>query len=251
MKWLLCCTLLCFSVVKAELKLLVVGDSLTPVKFVVLPFTYQGSGLSPAVAVEDHIVKALSSTGLFSMPYRYDQPANINNMEAWQFTGIRYVLQGQLVEAENMLNLRLSINDTLGLQPTISTVILNPEQLTLSSQMFADQLYRSLFYATFTNDTEKQYLANENPKLTRYLNQLVVTFKAAWISNQVKGSCTVGIQQIPGGVPFKSELYEDCFINSELADEIKQTLNQLEVLPYDNYQSVFEKNLSIEFIGLN
>ncbi len=251
MKLFLGCLLLCFSAVKAEVKLLVLGDNNTPVKFVALPFSYQGSGLSPAVAVEDHIVQALSSTGLFSMPYRYDKPTDTSNMMAWQFSGIRYVLQGQLVEADDMLTLRLSIDDTLGLQPTISTVILNPNQLTLSSQMFADQVYRSLFYATFTNDTEKQYLANENPTLTRYLNQLVVTFKGAWLNHQAKGSCTVEIQQMPGGVPFKSELNEDCFVDRAMALEIQQTLARIEVLPYESYQSVFEKNLQIEFISLN
>ncbi|TDR23454.1 hypothetical protein C8D91_0315 [Marinicella litoralis] len=230
---------------------MVLGGQHTPVKFVALPFSYQGSGLSPAVAVEDLIVQALSSTGLFSMPYRYDVPANTNNMMAWQFNGIRYVLQGQLIEADKMLTLRLSIDDTLGLQPTISRVILNPEQLTLSSQMFADQVYRSLFYATFTNDTEKQYLANENPVLTRYLNQLVMTFKAAWVNDQGKGSCTVDIQQMPGGVPFKSELNEDCFLDRALPNEIQQALESIEVLPYENYQTVFERNLKIEFISLN
>ena len=251
MKFVFYSILLFGSVVHAEMKLMVLGGHNTPVKFVALPFSYQGTGLSPAVAVEDHIVQALSSTGLFSMPYRYEKPLNINNLTAWQFAGIRYVLSGQLFEEGGLLTLRLSIDDTLGLQPTISTVILNPDQLSLSSQMFADQVYRSLFYATFTNDTEKQYLAHENPVLTRYLNHLVVTFKAAWINSEVKGTCTVDIQQMPGGVPFKSEFSENCFEDSALALEIQQALASIEVLPYENYQTVFEKNLQIEFISLN
>lgn len=240
--------LLCFSVVKAELELLIVGGSLAPVKFVVLPFSYEGSGLSPAVAVEDYMVKALSSTGLFSMPYRYDQPENINNMMAWQFTGIRYVLQGRLVETEGVLTLRLSIDDSLGLQPTISSVILNPDQLALSSQMYADQVYRSLFYATFTNDTEKQYLANENPTLTRYLNQLVLTFKNNWHNTSGQGTCQVKLQQLPGGLVFKYKLNDECLQNQQLSTEIEQLFESIQMLPYDKYQSVFSKNLSLQFI---
>ncbi len=243
--------LLFVFVVQADVKLLVLGGENTPVKFVTLPFSYQGEGLSPAVAVEDHIVQALSSTGLFSMPYRYEKPANVENLTAWQFAGIRYVLSGRLIEEKGMLTLRLSIDDTLGLQPTISSVILNPDQLTLSTQMFADQVYRSLFYATFTNEVEKQYLANENPTLTRYLNQLVMTFKQAWKNDVAKGSCTVEIQQMPGGVPFKSSLNKDCFIDQAMSAEIDQALDSVEVLPYENYQSVFERNLQIEFISLN
>lgn len=237
------------SMAKADIELLIVGSNNQPVQFVLLPLTYTGGGLSPAVAIENHIIEALSSTGLFTMPFRYEKPANEENMMAWQLAGIRYVIQGEITEEESKLWLRLTMADTLGLQPTISAVILNPEQLRLSTQMFADQVYRSLFYATFTNDSEKQYLADENPTLTRYLNQLVMSFKNAWQSRGSKGVCTVNIQQMPGGVPFKSRLQKDCFINRNLADEIKQAMSSLEILPYENYQTVFEKNLTVKFIA--
>ena len=236
------------SLARADIELLIVGSKNQPVQFVVLPFKYTGSGLSPAVAVENYIVQALSSTGLFSMPYRYEKPGNEENMMAWQLAGIRYVLQGEITEEKTMLWLKLTIADTLGLQPTVSSVILNPEQLQLSTQMFADQVYRSLFYATFTNDTEKQYLDNENPTLTRYLNQLVMSFKNAWQSNESDGVCTVKIQQMPGGVPFTSQLQKDCFVNKNSANEIQQVVSSVETLPYENYQAVFEKNLTVKFI---
>ncbi len=204
MRFILLLMLLFSSLSKADIELLVVGGANQPVQFVALPFTYHGNGLSPAVTVENYMVQALSSTGLFSMPYRYEQPADINNMMAWQLADIRYVLQGEITEKQSMLWLKLTISDTLGLQPTISSVILNQNQLQLSTQMFADQVYRSLFYATFTNDVDKQYLDNENPTLTRYLNQLVMTFKNSWLAADGAGSCTVEIQQMPGGVPLKA-----------------------------------------------
>lgn len=249
MKFFLFMLLLFCSLSKADIELLIVGGANEPVQFVALPFTYDGDGLSPAVTVENHMIQALSSTGLFSMPYRYDQPADTNNMTAWQLAGIRYVIQGEITEEKSMLWLKLTISDTLGLQPTFSSAILNPNQLQLSTQMFADQVYRSLFYATFTNDTDKQYLNNENPTLTRYLNQLVMTFKNAWQVNEGTGSCTADIQQMPGGVPFKSKLQEDCFIDNRLAKAIEHALAAVETLPYDRYQEVFDKSLTIKFIA--
>ena len=232
----------------AEVELLVVGDQAEPVQFVALPFTYQGTGISPAVTVENHIIQALSSTGLFSMPFRYEQPENPDNLMAWQLAGIRYVIEGDIIESESTLILRLTISDTLGLQPTFSRALLNPDQMQLSTQMFADQVYRSLFYATFTNDQEKQYLNNENATLTRYLNQLVMVFKNAWQNNQSNGTCTVEIQQMPGGLPFKSDLQADCFIDQQLAAEVQLALATIEILPYQRYQDVFEKDLTIKFI---
>lgn len=248
MKWVLILTMQVW-VCHAEIDLLVVGDGQHPVQFVVLPFTYEGSELSPAVTIESHITQALSSTGLFSMPFRYDAPVEADNMLAWQMAGIRYVIAGDLYEQGESLVLRLTIHDTLGLQPTLSSVLLNPRQLELSSQMFADQVYRSLFYATFTNDTDKQYLNNENATLTRYLNQLVMVFKGAWLDNQVPGTCTVDIQQMPGGVPFKSHLQVDCFEQPALANEVKAALERVEVLPYEQYQDVFVKDLVLHFIS--
>ncbi|WP_223789964.1 hypothetical protein [Marinicella meishanensis] len=249
MKWVL--FLLCqVWVCHAEIDLLVVGDSQQPVQFVVLPFTYEGSQLSPAVTVESHLTQALSSTGLFSMPFRYEAPADVDNMLAWELAGIRYVIAGELVEQNDLLVLRLTINDTLGLQPTLSSVLLNPRQLELSSQMFADQVYRSLFYATFTNDPDKQYLNNENATLTRYLNQLVMLFKGAWEHNQVPGTCTVDIQQMPGGVPFKSTLQVDCFEQPALAAEVQAALERVDVLPYEHYQEVFARDLVLHFVSM-
>lgn len=241
---------ICLSA-QADIELLIVGGNNQPVQFVALPFEYFGNGLNPAVTVENHIIHALSSTGLFSMPYRYEQPRDVSNMLAWQLAGVRYVLQGEIHEVEQALTLKLTINDTLGLQPTLSAVILNPEQLELSSQMFADQVYRSLFYATYTNYNEMQYLDQENPILTRYLNQLVMHFKMAWQTKGGKGTCTVDLQQMPGGVPFKNQLQNNCFIEPQLAQEIRQTLDELVILPYEKYQSVFERNLQLQFVTIN
>lgn len=247
MRFILLLMLAFSSVSKADIELLIIGDANQPVQFVALPFTYNGTGLSPAVTVENYIIQALSSTGLFSMPYRYNQPKDINNMTAWQLEGIRYVLQGEISEENAILWLRLTISDSLGLQPILSSVILNTQQLQLSTQMFADQVYRSLFYATFTNDHEKQYLDNENPTLTRYMNQLVMTFKSAWLQGEGVGTCTVDIQQMPGGVPFKSKLQKDCFIDNRMATAIEMALADVKTLPYNQYQDVFEKNLTIKF----
>ncbi len=247
-RWLL--LLFCISSAQAEIELLIVGGDQQPVKFVALPFEYFGSGYSPAVTVENHIVQALSSTGLFSMPFRYEKPQDVNNMLAWQLAGIRYVLQGEIHEVQQTLTLNLTISDTLGLQPTLSAVILNPEQLELSSQIFADQIYRSLFYATFTNYKEKQYLNQENATLTRYLNQLVIQFKTAWQAQDSQGTCTVDVQQMPGGVPFKSELRKDCFDDAYLAIEVQLALDQAGTLPYEKYQSVFDKNITFSFISM-
>ncbi len=241
--------LFCSLTARAEVELLIVGGHQQPVQFVTLPFTYFGKGYSPALTIENHIVQALSSTGLFTMPLRYEQPHDKGNMLAWQLAGIRYVLLGEIHEDDQSLHLKLTINDTLGLQPTLSVVILNPKQLAFSSQMFADQLYRSLFYATFTNYNDKQYLDHENPTLTRYLNQLVMQFKMAWQNQGAQGVCTVDLQQIPGGVPFESSLQEDCFTVPELAAEVQTALDQVGILPYANYQSVFEKNLRLQFIS--
>lgn len=235
----------------ADVELLIVGGENQPVYFVALPFEYFGTGVSPAVTIESHLVQALSSTGLFSMPFRYDQPHDLSHMLAWQLAGIRYVIQGEIHESEQSLSLQLTISDTLGLQPTTSRVILNPSQLQLSSQMYADQVYRSLFYATFTNDIDKQYLDHENPLLTRYLNHLVLAFKTAWQADGARGVCSVNLQQMPGGVPFKSELQKNCFSDLKLAAEVQEVMNQVDLLPYQNYQSVFEKNLQLQFIAVN
>ncbi|MCX7552327.1 hypothetical protein OS175_00425 [Marinicella sp. S1101] len=241
-------SLLLSSTLRAEIELLIVGDQTQPIHFVVLPFDYHGDGLSPAVTVENHIIKALSSTGLFSMPLRYEPPQDNDNMLGWQFAGIRYVLQGNLFEERDSMHLTLTINDTLVLKPTISAVILNPKQLEVSSQLFADQIYRSLFYATFTNDEDKQYLNNENATLTRYLNQLVLLFKGVWQNQTGQGSCSVELQQMPGGVPFKTKLMEDCFNGSGLDSEVQSVLDNIGSLPYARYQAVFDKNLSLQFI---
>ncbi len=249
MRFLSLLLLLICTNASGEIELLIVGGQNQPIKFMALPFEYQGDGLNPAVTVENHIVQALSSTGLFTMPLRYEKPQNEANMLAWQFAGIRYVLQGEIRELEETIHLKLTINDTLLLKPTLSTVILNPKELELSSQLFADQVYRSMFYTTFTNDEDKQYLHNEDPTFTRYLNQLVVLFKGAWKSQLNRGTCSVEIQQMPGGVPFKSQLQEDCFNDSQLAKEIQEALDTVSTLPYEKYQQVFDKYLKLQFIS--
>ncbi len=230
-------------------ELLIVGDGSKPITFVVEPISYHGDKLSPAVIIEDALIQALSSTGLFNMPYTYEAPNDHNNMLAWQLAGIRFVIQGSVHEVDQQLRLQLNIYDTLGLQPTYSSALLNPDQLALSAQVFADQVYRSLFYATFTNETEKQYLQNENRLLTRYLNHLVLTFKNSWHSQVTSGSCQVDLQQLPGGVIFKHRLDESCFANADLGAEVEALLARLDVLPYENYQDVFSKNLQLEFIA--
>jgi len=243
--------LLCVFTVQADVELLIVGDKDSPVKFVVLPFTYHGSDASPAVVVENNLIQALSSTGLFSMPFRYKAPQNSNHMLGWQLAGIRYVIFGDVYEVHHSLSLKLTIYDTLGLSPVISTAVLNPSQIELSSQLFADQVYRSLFYATFTNDSGKQYLNNENPVLTQYLNQLVMTFKSQWQNTTAKEACEVQLQQLPGGVIFKRQLSKDCLQNNHMRTEMNQLFDSIQVLPYDNYQRVFSKNVTLQFIPIN
>lgn len=149
------------------------------------------------------------------------------------------------------MRLNLTIHDTLTQRPTLSTVVLNPEQLELSIQLFADQVYRSLFYSTFTNDENKPYLTNENPLLTRYLNQLVLHFKGAWENHSNTGYCSVKIEQMPGGVTFKSQLLDDCFHNTDMAKSIQKALANAHSSPYAGYHEVFDKNLTLRFVTLN
>lgn len=232
----------------ANTELLIVGDRSQPVSIVVLPMTYQGDGLSPTVTIENALTQALSSTGLFTMPMRYTVPEDPEDLLAWRLIDVRFVISGQVVETEQNLMLNLSIQDTLGLRPTLSSAALNPDTLGLSVQAFADQLYRSLFYATFTNDNDKQYLVNENPTLTRYLNALISHIKGHWREGPIAGQCQVQLKQLPGGDVFKHKLLTGCFDNPAFGRDIERLFEDLNTLPYEGYQDVFIKDLLLTFV---
>ena len=73
----------------------------------------------------------------------------------------------------------------------------------------------------------------------------------AWQAEGSRGTCTVNLQQMPGGDTFKSELQKNCFSEPKLAAEIQQALDEVGTLPYEKFQSVFEKNLQLQFITVD
>ena len=240
--------LLLSSLAVAETELWIVGDQSEPVRFVVLPFDYSGEKTSPTVLIEDSIKQALSSTGLLSMPATLSLPENPYDMFYWQLYGVRFVIHGHVFEQDHQLLLRVSIYDSFGLEPMDATMVLMPDQLQYSLQQAADRLYRSLFYATFTGNTQLRYLDAEDSKLTAYLHQLIQVFKFNWNSHLKTGFCDVSLEQLPGGVIFEKRLGNNCFQTEGLAEEIEATLTAIESLPYDRYREQFLRKLTLHFI---
>lgn len=241
--------LCCFSSAQASdpITLLIKGGVQEKTQFYVLPITYEGDGVNPSYEVEEAIKVAISGAGLFSTSSRLKPPQNPNSSSQWQFMGVRFVLSGHLFESKNNVMLRLSVQDTLtqeGLQ--VSSVLL-PNQLKFSAQMFADQVYRTLFYASHTNLNTFKILENENTALTNYMHGIVKSFKSQWLKTENKGECLVHINQMPGGGIFTHKLQKNCYQNLAFAEEIDDLLQKVEFLPYEHYQEQFNKNIHITF----
>ncbi len=227
--------------------LLLSGGFQEKTQFYVLPITYEGDGINPSYEVEEAIKVAISGAGLFTMSARLKPPENTQNSSHWQFLGVRFVLSGHLFEKDNNIILRLHVQDTLtgqGLQ--VSSALL-ANQLKFSAQLFADQIYRTLFYAAHTNLNTFEILQNEDTALTNYMHGIVKTFKNQWQKSDNKGECLAYINQLPGGGIFTHNLQENCFENPGFAEEIDQLLQQTEALPYEHYQQQFNKNIHITF----
>lgn len=231
-----------------ETELWIVGDRSEPVRFVVMPFNYSGDKTSPTVLIEDGIKQALSSTGLLTMPATVSLPDNPHDMYYWQFNDVRFVIYGHVYEQEQHLLLNISVYDSFGLEPMDASMILMPDQIHFSLQQVADRLYRSLFYATFTGNSQLRYLDNEDPQLTAYLHQLIQVFKFNWNSALSSGFCDVDLEQLPGGVIFEQRLGGNCFMTEGLAAEIEETLVAIESLPYDRYRDQFKRKIKLHFI---
>lgn len=239
----------CFNSAHANdpINLLIKGGAQEKTQFYVLPITYKGDGVNPSYEVEEAIKVAISGAGLFSMSSRLKAPKNINNASQWQFLGVRFVLSGELFEDDNNVMLKLNVQDTLtqeGLQ--VSSVLL-PNQLKLSAQLFADQVYRTLFYASHTNLNTFEILQNEDAALTNYMHGIVITFKNEWSKPNHKGECLVHINQMPGGGIFTHKLQSNCYQNKAFADEISEMIQHVEALPYEHYQAQFNKSIHILF----
>ena len=248
MKYLLI-LICCFHSAHASeaIKLLINGGAQEQTQFFVLPISYEGDGLNPSYEVEEAIKVAISGAGLFSTSARMQPPQNTNNNSQWQFLGIRFVLSGHLFEQDNSIILRLDVQDTLtqkGLQ--VSSVLL-PKQLKFSVQMFADQVYRTLFYAAHTNLDSFEILQNEDPDLTNYMHGIVKAFKNKWQKTDHSGECLVHINQMPGGGIFTHKLQKNCFETQAFAEEIDALMGEIDALPYEHYQEQFNKNIHITF----
>ncbi len=230
-----------------DYELLVLGDRSQPVSFYLLPMSYQGEGVNPSYEVEEAIKVALSSAGLFTMPLRTQVPSDTENLSAWQMQNIRFVLTGHLFEHNNSLSLRLHVQDTFLNDGFAITGILIPDQLRTSAGMFADQIYRSFFYAAYTTRKTLQELENENAALTNYLHHIVKTYKSHWQSGDARGECLVDIQQLPGGDVFTHKMQKNCFANEAFAAEIQSLLDQVQQLPYEHHKAQFNKYLHITF----
>ena len=161
---------------------IVVGGANKPVGLYFKPLSYHGPGVSPAVAIENILLARLSQSGLFYQPWRIE-PKEHWNLYHWRLAGVRYVSSGDMEETDQAIDLRLTITDTLGTTPTFVWVELNADAWQQATWVFSRQLLYSLFYATYTDAVDSQYLQNTEPDETRYWMDLVKTLKGHW-SNQ-------------------------------------------------------------------
>ncbi len=241
--------ILCLNTAFASdsIDLLLKGGAKEKTMFFVLPISSVGAGVNPSSEVEEAIKVAISGAGLFSMSARMKAPENTESTTHWQLLGVRFVLSGHLFEQDDNIILKLSVQDTLTQQGLQVSSVLLPKQLKFSAQMFADQVYRTLFYAAHTNLNTFEILQNEDPALTNYMHGIVKTFKKHWKDSDNKGECLVKINQLPGGGIFTHKLQENCFNRQSFADEIEDLMQQVETLPYEHYQKQFNKNINITF----
>lgn len=230
------------------IELLIIGDAEQPVGFQVQALDYQGNSFSPAVEIERILIAELSSSGLFYQPWRHSttEPASVL---AWRLAGIRYLISGKINETDDSISVQLTIEDTLGVTPTVVHAELNRSAWQRAAQVLSQQLFYSLFYATYTDTTDAHYLNNENRAQSRYLVRLVQTVKSHWQSDEKSGQCRVNVSQLPGGHVQSFDLENDCDTN--LNEGIKNLFNDLQRLPYQGYQRQFIRRLVFHFMAVS
>ncbi len=235
-----------FSTAAATPRFIVVGGDNKPVGVYLQPFDYRGSAVSPAVAIENILLSHLSQSGLFYQPGRL-QPEERWNLHHWRLAGVRYVITGDIKETERVIDLRLTITDTLGTTPTFVWVELNADAWQQATRVFARQLLYSLFYATYTDEVDSQYLQNTEPAETRYWMALVKTLKRHWHNQTGRGECQVGITQLPGGRVQSYDIDVDC--ETTLFSELQALFERLNGLPYGGFNAPFAQQFTVTFVA--
>jgi len=225
---------------------IVVGHADEPVGVYFKPFNYRGPGASPGVAIEEILLSHLSQSNLFFQPWGI-QPESQWNLYHWRLAGVRYVISGDIEETDQAIDLRLTVTDTLGTTPTFVWVELNVDAWQQATRVFARQLLHSLFYATYTDTMDSQYLQNTDPIETRYWMSLVKTLKQHWYGQSGHGECLVEITQLPGGRVQAFDFKAEC--ESQLRHEIEALFARLDSLPYGGYKAPFEQNFTVTFVA--
>lgn len=226
--------------------LTIIGGANKPVGIYLQPFSYRGNGVSPAVVIENNLLFHLSQSGLFYQPGRL-QPEKHWNLHHWRLAGVRYVISGDIEENERTIDLRLTVSDTLGTTPTFVWVELNADAWQQATRVFARQLLYSLFYATYTDDVDSQYLHNVETAETRYWMALAKTLKRHWQNRVRRGECQVTVSQLPGGQLHDFKMAPDC--DAVLAEEIQSLFEQVSNFPYSGHQAPFAQTFSVTFVA--
>lgn len=225
---------------------IIVGGAQKPVGVFIKPLEYHGTGVSPAVDIENILLAALAQSGLFYQPGR-QQPQTNWSLAHWRLAGVRYLISGRIEENDRAINLYLTLTDTLGTTPTNVWVELNADVWQQATRVFARQLFYSLFYATFTDDINSQYLHNTQAEETRYWISLVQTLKSHWDNRQNRGQCQVKITQLPGGQIQAYDIEADC--EEALFEEIQALFERLSTLPYGGLNAPFAQYFTVTFVA--
>jgi len=154
---------------------------------------------------------------------------------------------GDIEESEQAIHLRLTVTDTLGTTPTFVWVELNVDAWQQATRVFARQLLYSLFYATYTDAVDSQYLHNTEPDETRYQMALVKTLKRHWHNQTQQGECQVEITQLPGGRIQSFAIETAC--EEALFTELQALFNQLKELPYGGLNAPFAQYFTVTFVA--
>lgn len=227
-------------------KFIIIGGADNPVGVIMRPLNYEGNGISPAVVIEDILVAQLSQSGLFHQPWQL-KSRDKWNLHHWRLAGVRYLISGRIEENEQSIHLHLTITDTLGTTPTNVWVELNGDAWQQATRVFARQLLYSLFYATYTDDINSQYLNDTEPEETRYWIALVQTIKSHWHNRQVRGECRVNVTQLPGGQVQSYVFAEQC--DEDFVVELQTLFEQLTELPYGGFNAPFAQNFTVNFVA--
>lgn len=225
---------------------IVLGGADKPVGVFIQPLTYHGPGVSPAVDIENILLSRLSQSGLFYQPWGI-QPNPQWHLNHWRLAGVRYVISGVIEETEQVIDLRLTVTDTLGTTPTFVWVELNAEAWQQATRVFARQLLYSLFYATHTDNVDNQYLRDVDPDKTRYWMALVKALKNSWQNHQSHGECRVEITQLPGGRVQSYDFAREC--EQGVMAELMTLFERLNTLPYRGMGAPFVRTFTVNFVA--